>query len=81
MHDFYTDIDADSFEVTASIAIGGAKAGTNLSDKFAAKTNGVYEWKPSQPIKTLPEAKLVVTVKDREGNETRIERIFSVGRQ
>ena len=56
----------------------GVAAGTNLAEKFEMKTPGVWEWKLSQPISELKNGTLTVTVQDRQGNETRIQRQFSV---
>ena len=33
----------------------------------------------AQPVKELPRGKLTVSVKDKQGNVTRIDRTFSVG--
>jgi hypothetical protein len=39
---------------------------------------GVWYLRLKEPIRELNRGVLIVTVKDREGNETRIERTFSV---
>ncbi|HKM54683.1 MAG TPA: hypothetical protein VJY33_14835, partial [Isosphaeraceae bacterium] len=78
MHDYYTGLDTDSFTVTADFAIDGAAAGENLSKKFKAKTDGVWELVLGTPITELPRGKLTVSVKDRQGNISRIERTLSV---
>jgi hypothetical protein len=80
MHDVYTGLDRESFEVTASFPVNGVAAGENLAGKFVARADGVQELKLDKPIDSLAEATLVVSVKDRQGNATRIERVFSVGR-
>ncbi len=80
MHDVYSGLDNDSFDVTASFAVNGAEPETNLADKFAMKSDGVWELKLGSPIDSLAEATLVVTVKDHEGNTTTVRRTFSVGR-
>ena len=78
MHDYGTGLDMDSFAVTADFEIGGAVAGENLATGFREKSPGVWEWKPAEPIVTLPEGTLTISIKDRQGNITRIERKFSV---
>ena len=50
----------------------------DLAPKFEAKTQGVWEWKLSRPLAELSRGKLTVSVKDRQGNVTRIERTLSV---
>jgi hypothetical protein len=78
MHDYDTGIDMDSFQVVADFALDGAAAGQNLASKFKAKTPGVWELTLAKPLTELPKGKLTVSVKDRQGNITRIERTFAV---
>jgi hypothetical protein len=78
MHDYYSGLEADSFSVVADFPIDGVPAGGNLASKFKAKGEGVWELTLAQPITDLPKGKLTVSVKDRQGNITKIERTFSV---
>jgi hypothetical protein len=78
MHDYYTGLDIESFTVTADFPVDGAKPGENLAKKFKAKSDAVWELVLSQPVGELPKGKLVVSVKDKEGNITKIERTFSI---
>jgi hypothetical protein len=78
MHDYYTGLDMDSFQVVADFAVDGVAAGQNLAPKFKAKTLGVWELALSKPLTELPKGKLTVSIKDRQGNLTRIERTFAV---
>ena len=78
MHDYYTGLDAASFRVTADVAIDGIPAGENLASKFVPVETGVWEMKLSKPVDALPSGRLTVEVKDRQGNTSRIERLFSV---
>ena len=79
MHDYYTGLDMDSFQVVADFTLDGVAAGQNLASKFKAKSPGVWEWALARPLTELPKGKLTVSVKDRQGNVTRIERTFAVG--
>ena len=79
MADAYSGLDLDSFQVTADFAIDGVAAGQNLAPKFKGKPLGVWELALSKPLTELPKGKLTVSVKDRQGNLTRIERTFVVG--
>ncbi len=78
MADYGTGLDMASFRVTADFAVGGAAPGDNLAAQFRPKTPGVWELKLARPITELPRGKVTVSVKDRQGNVTRIERSFSV---
>ncbi|MBI3823758.1 MAG: hypothetical protein HY289_13900 [Planctomycetes bacterium] len=78
MHDYYTGLDLASFQVVADFTLDGVKAGETLAPKFTAKTPGVWELRLANPLASLPQGKLKVEVRDRQGNTTRIERTFSV---
>jgi hypothetical protein len=79
MHDYGSGLDAASFSVKADFAIDGAKPGDELAGRFTEKGDGVREWKLAAPLGALKRGTLTVAVKDRQGNVTRIERMFSVG--
>ncbi len=79
MHDYDSGLDMDSFRVVADFDINGVAARQNLAAKFQPKSAGVWELKLSRPIALRAKGKLEVSVKDRQGNTTRIERTFSVG--
>ncbi len=78
MEDCGTGLDMDSFEVTADFALDGVAAGQNLAPRFRGKAPGVWELSLSKPLTELSRGKLTVSVKDRQGNLTRIERTFVV---
>jgi hypothetical protein len=78
MHDYYTGLDQNSFRVTADFAIDGVAPGENLASRFQKKTRGVWEMKLGKSLTSLKKGTLTVSVKDREGNRTRIIRTFSV---
>ena len=79
-HDYYTGLDPASLTVTADFPLDGLAPGENLAPKLKPLSQGVWEWKLSKPIKDLPRASLVVEVKDKQGNVSRIDRSFSVGK-
>ena len=78
MHDYGTGLEMKTFQVTADFAINGLKAGTNLADQFRVKTQGVWEVVLAQPMANMVKGSLTISVKDRQGNLSRIERTFSV---
>jgi hypothetical protein len=78
MHDYYSGLDADSFRVVADFPLDGTPAGQNLASRFTALPGNRWELKLAKPLADLPKGKLTVSVKDRQGNITRIERTFSV---
>ena len=79
MHDTYSGLDIGSFEVTADFALAGVPAGQSLASKFRPKTQGVWELVLNEPLTKLQRGRLTVSVKDRQGNMSRIERVFSIG--
>jgi hypothetical protein len=78
MHDYYTGLDLESLEVVADFEIDGIAAGENLASHFEQTHSGVWSFKLKKAIEKLERNLLTVTVKDRQGNTTRIERTFSV---
>jgi hypothetical protein len=81
MYDYDTGLDPASFRVTADFSLDGAPAGTNLASRFRPKSQGVWELELTKPITDLARGKLSVSVRDRQGNLTRVERTISVGRR
>jgi hypothetical protein len=80
MHDYGAGLDPKSFSVTADFPLDGAKPGEQLAAKFKEKGDGVWELLLTDPIRQLDGGKLTVSVKDRQGNISRIDRVFSVGK-
>jgi hypothetical protein len=78
MHDYLTGLDMASFSVTADFEIDGAKPGENLASKFTALEGNRWEFSIKKPISSLPKGVLTVSVKDRQGNVSIIERTFAV---
>ena len=74
----YGGLALDSLQVVASFPIDGLAAGENLAKSLRSRSNGIWELKLKGPI-SLANGKLTVSVKDRQGNETRIERTFTAG--
>jgi len=81
MHDYYTGLDLESFSVVADFPLDGLAAGENLAKKFKPLPDSRWELKLARPITDLPRGKLTVAVKDRQGNTSRMERTFFVGKQ
>jgi hypothetical protein len=80
VHDYNTGLDPDSLHVIADFPVNGVAAGANLASNFKAASGGVWELKLAEPIKDLAQGKMTVSVKDRQGNVSRVERVFSVGK-
>src|SRR5262249_57077918 len=74
MHDYGTGLDQASFRVVSDSPLDGVPAGTNLADRFKPKSQGVWEWTLKQRVADLPRGKITVSGKDRQGNQTGIER-------
>jgi hypothetical protein len=79
MHDYLTGLDMESLTVTADFEIDGVKPGENLASKFKALDGNRWELALSKPIGKLPMGVLKVSVKDRQGNVSKIERTFAIG--
>jgi hypothetical protein len=81
MHDYGTGLDPDSFTVTANFPVATIAAGENLATKFRPKSEGVWELPLTHTLTSLAKGRLTVSIRDRQGNTTRIERTFSVGKE
>jgi hypothetical protein len=79
MHDYFSGLDLDSFQVTADFALNGTPAGENLASKFQPAGEAVWERKLKAPVAELRQGVMTVSVKNRQGNRTEIQRRFSVG--
>jgi hypothetical protein len=77
MHD-YNELDQASFEVIADFGVNDVPAGQNLAPKFQPGEPGVWQLPFAAPLR-IPRGRLTVSVRDRQGNITRIERTFSAG--
>jgi len=78
MHDYGSGLDTKSFRVTADFDVNGIPSGKEFSGLFLAKSQGVWELVLDQPIAKLATGNLTVSVSDKQGNVSRIERTFSV---
>jgi hypothetical protein len=79
MDDYYSGLDPDSLTVTANFEFNGKPAGENLAAGFERVAAGVWQLAADKPIARLPAGRIEVSVRDRQGNVTRIERTISVG--
>ncbi|MBI3824033.1 MAG: hypothetical protein HY289_15300 [Planctomycetes bacterium] len=79
MQDTYSGLDMGRFEVTANFDVAGLPSGKNLASKFRAKSQGVWELVLDAPITKMERGRIVVSVRDVQGNQSRIERTFTVG--
>src|SRR5262249_10519394 len=77
MHDYGTGLDLTSLSVTADFAIDGAQPGGNLAGKLQALPGQRWELRLRQPIAALSRGRLTISVRDRQGNKTQIERTLS----
>ena len=76
-HDYYTGLVLEGFSVTADFEVDGTPAGTNFAGKFVEKSQGVWELELKSPITQLGRGTIEVSIMDREGNWSRVERVFS----
>jgi hypothetical protein len=80
MHDYGTGLDMGAFDVRADFPVNQTAAGENLASKFTSIAPGVFELKLQKPLTASQPMKLSVSVKDRQGNTTRIDRTFSTAK-
>jgi len=80
MHDFGSGLNMDTFQVTASVAIDGAPAGSDLAPKFRRLEGNRWELKVEEPP-VVEDGTLTVSIADELGNRSRIVRKFSARSQ
>ena len=68
----------DTLRVTTDFSVNGTPAGKNVASLFQPVNEEVYELKLKQPITSPGERTISVSIKDNQGNTTRIDRTFSV---
>jgi hypothetical protein len=78
MADYDTGLDPASFIVLADFELSGKRTTQNLASQFKDLGDGRWELKLDPPLAHLKDARIAVSVKDKQGNTTSIERTFSV---
>jgi hypothetical protein len=77
LHDINSGLKLDTLSVKASVALDGARRGSQLASKFRALGDGRWVWEFKRPLGTLPAVKLAVRIADNEGNVTERNVTFS----
>ncbi len=80
MYDYYTGLDLKSLKVTTSFPVNGKEPGVNLALLFKPASRGVLTLKLAHPVIQLKKATIKVSIRDRAGNLTQINRNFHVGK-
>jgi len=80
MNDYGSGLDHSTFIVTSSTEINGHKPDENLAPHFKQTVKGVWElpFKKSLSYLSIKAARWTVSIKDKQGNETRLVRILEV---
>jgi hypothetical protein len=74
-YDAYSGLDESATSVVASFAVGDRPPGTELFDLFEPVDEQV--WQLDLPAAEVEDGWVLVTVRDRQGNRTTLERRFS----
>jgi hypothetical protein len=77
-HDYGSGLAAGSLSVTADFPIDDVPAGENLAERMNEVSPGVREYRLQTPVSRLDAGVLSVSVRDRQGHLTRIDRRFRV---
>jgi hypothetical protein len=78
MHDYGTGLDPTSFHVTATFSVDELAPGADLAGRFESVDAGVWKMTLRTPITELNSGTLRVSVADRQGNISLVERTFTV---
>ncbi len=80
MYDYGSGIDPESVRIEADFEVNGREAGEDLHDLFQIREEGIWDLTLEKPVRDLGEAVLRAEVRDLQGNTTRVERTFRVGK-
>ncbi len=78
MDDYYSGIAFDTFTVTTDFSVNGIPAGNNLAAQFKNVGDGIWELQAARPWNLSGSHSISVSIEDRQGNVTRIDRTFVV---
>jgi hypothetical protein len=76
--DANSGLDEASLSVKADFAIGRHRPGAELRGALVPVDDGVWRLRLEKPLASTERRRLTASVRDRQGNLTRIERTFSV---
>ncbi|OZG73419.1 hypothetical protein BTA51_10355 [Hahella sp. CCB-MM4] len=76
--DAYTGVNVSSLHITADFEVDGKAPGTELAEGFRQVSDGVYEMTLQNSIYSLSQGTLFVSVRDNQGNVTKMERSFAI---
>jgi hypothetical protein len=76
--DANSGLDETSLSLEADFAIGRHRPGRELRGALVPVDDGVWRLRLETPLVVLERGRLIASVRDRQGNLTRIERTFSV---
>ena len=65
-------------KVTSSVEINGQAPGSDLAALFKQTGDHIWTLKLKSPLKAIEDGRLTVSVKDKQGNVTEIDRHFSI---
>ena len=77
--DGYTGIATGTLSITSTLGISGRAPGTQLADLAVLVGDGIYELVLPQMITHTNGAHVVASVRDGQGNITRVDQSFSIG--
>ena len=79
MHDYYTGLAMTTFSVTANLPINGNSSGTELAGLFQQSGDHIWTLRLDTPLESIQDGELTVSIKDQQGNITKVHRSFSIG--
>jgi hypothetical protein len=80
MNDYGSGLDLSTFTVTSTVEINGHQPSENLAPHFKQTADGVWEllFKKPLPRRAIKTARWTASIKDKQGNETRLIRILEL---
>lgn len=77
--DGYSGALTRTLSITSTLTINGRAPGAQLADLAVPVGDGIFQIALTTPITNVQNARMVASVKDGQGNITRVDRTFSIG--
>jgi hypothetical protein len=76
--DYYSGLDRQSLSVKANFPVNGERAGAELASLFTETGDHIWTMQIHPALTSLPSGEITISIKDKQGNLTRLVRSFSI---
>jgi predicted CXXCH cytochrome family protein len=76
--DYYSGLDRRSLSVKANFPVNGERVGAELASLFTETGDHIWTMQINPALTSLPSGEITISIKDKQGNLTRLVRSFSI---